>query len=846
MSNEPQADQRITDYVMDEMTDSQRREFETEMTNSSELQRRVSELRETVALLREGLLVEELVAGDRTCDAASVGVTEPSTAGEKVVREQPRRMYARPWLVAIVSSFMILTGISLVPWPKLDHLASSDKSVAGRVTVPEPGAATEIVTQQKQRARSSFDELVDQLETTVPPESYAVRAKEGKTEGFTSGLALDVSQKEEVVFTQPQPVGKKLSAKHGDYDPIELTNEAISTDIAPLHDTGPSVTVGLDPVTRAPRADLDMPSDQSEGLGIPVTGGSDVRAEVATKEQHDYVISEERLADPSPGVPALGMESRLPAHDLLGDLYSPTPERLEELAKHRNQYRSVDPTTVELESKLSIAPGDGAGPDLSGDQFDAIIENEFLHVSDAPLSTFSIDTDTASYSKIRSFIGDHHQLPRPGMVRIEEMVNYFSYNYAGPEPADERPFAAHLATSSCPWNAEHRLVRVALKGRELDVTKRPASNLVFLLDVSGSMDEPNKFPLMVRALKMLTEQLTENDRVAIVVYAGAAGLVLDSTTGDHPQVIEAALDRLRAGGSTNGGEGIALAYQHALDHFIAGGTNRVILCTDGDFNVGTTSTDALVELVVQQAKAGVFLTVLGFGTGNLNDSLLEQISNRGNGNYAFVDSVNEARKVLVEQMASTIVVLAKDVKLQVEFNPNRVASYRLLGYENRVLAARDFNDDTKDAGEIGPGHTVTALYEIVPVALEGKQPSITPSAVDPLKYQQPSKATEAANSDELLTLKLRYKQPTADTSQLESFTLKDNGMTFQEADRDLQFAAAVAAFGMILRDSKFKGNATLPGVLEIAQATIADSDRDVAYRREFVDLVRKAIGIAGR
>jgi Ca-activated chloride channel family protein len=491
-----------------------------------------------------------------------------------------------------------------------------------------------------------------------------------------------------------------------------------------------------------------------------------------------------------------------------------------------------------------VLPGEGSGPGLRGDQFDSIVENEFLHVTDTPLSTFSIDTDTASYSKIRSYLRDFHQMPQPGMVRIEELINYFSYNYAGPD--DERPFAAHLAAASCPWNAEHRLVRVALKGREIDPAKRPASNLVFLLDVSGSMDQPNKFPLMVQALKLLTQQLTENDRVAIVVYAGAAGLVLDSTTGDRPQEIEAALDRLRAGGSTNGGEGITLAYQHALDHFIKGGTNRVILCTDGDFNVGTTSTDALVTLVAEQAKAGVFLTVLGFGTGNLNDALLEQISNRGNGNYAFVDTLKEARKVLVEQIASTMVVLAKDVKIQVEFNPNRVASYRLLGYENRVMAARDFNDDKKDAGEIGPGHTVTALYEIVPVTAEGKNPSAAESALDPLKYQSQSEPTDAALSDELLTLKLRYKAPEADQSQLVSFTLTDTGASFAESDRDLQFAAAVAAFGMVLRDSKFKGNATLPAVLELAQAAYDASDPGSEYRQELIELVRQAMTIVGQ
>jgi Ca-activated chloride channel homolog len=475
----------------------------------------------------------------------------------------------------------------------------------------------------------------------------------------------------------------------------------------------------------------------------------------------------------------------------------------------------------------------GKGAGHGGDRYEPIIENDFLRPSNQPLSTFSIDVDTASYSKVRSYLLNYNQLPPAGAVRIEELINYFPYDYA--PPTDEAPFAAHQSIAICPWNPQHKLVRVALKGREIKQDKRPVSNLVFLLDVSGSMNESAKLPLLKRGIQMLINQLTENDRVAIVVYAGAAGTVLDSTTGDQKSVILGALDRLQAGGSTNGGDGIRLAYKLALDHFITGGVNRVILCTDGDFNVGTTSNDELVQLVAENAKQNIFLSVLGFGMGNLNDSMLELISNRGNGNYAFIDTDSEAKKVLVEQMSGTLITIAKDVKIQVEFNPGRVAAYRLIGYENRVLAAQDFNDDKKDAGEIGAGHCVTALYEIVPAGkkVEGLD------AVDELKYQaQPKSDQPAISSNEILTLKLRYKDPEGDTSKLLTFPLADSNRPFAEADPDFQFAAAVASFGMQLRQSKWAGKTSLDAVLEMAQA--ASKSDEFGYRAEFLQIVRGA------
>lgn len=479
-----------------------------------------------------------------------------------------------------------------------------------------------------------------------------------------------------------------------------------------------------------------------------------------------------------------------------------------------------------------IAPHQGIGPGESGDKYDRIVENQFLSVGSNPLSTFSIDVDTASYSKVRMFLQQENRLPPADAVRIEELINYFDYQYAPPQ--DEAPFAARVDAAGCPWNEQHRLVRIGLKGREMTTRQRPPSNLVFLIDVSGSMSAGNKLPLLKRGLRMLVEQLDRRDRVSIVVYASASGEVLPSTPGDRKAEILFALDRLEAGGSTNGGAGIRLAYQTACDNFIADGVNRVILCTDGDFNVGTTSNSELVRLVEDYAKDKISLSVLGFGIGNHNDSMMEQISNHGDGNYAFIDTLWEARKVLVQEISGTLVTIARDVKIQVEFNPAQVTAYRLIGYENRLLAAEDFNDDQKDAGDIGAGHAVTALYEIVPAGAE----TVAARNVDPLKYQESPELTVAALGDELLTVKLRLKQPDSDKSDLLTFTYSDQRKSFGETDTGFRFASAVASFGMLLRDSKFKGNATFDSVLETASSALGDDPN--GYRIEFLELVRRA------
>jgi Ca-activated chloride channel family protein len=464
--------------------------------------------------------------------------------------------------------------------------------------------------------------------------------------------------------------------------------------------------------------------------------------------------------------------------------------------------------------------------------YDRIRDNPFVTVASAPLSTFSVDVDTASYANVRRFL-KAGRLPPPDAVRIEELLNYFRYDY--PEPRGREPFSITTEVASCPWQPAHRLVLVGLQGRTIPAQDVPPRNLVFLVDVSGSMDEPNKLPLLQTALGMLVDRLRPEDRVAIVVYAGSSGLALPSTSGEDKGRIREALEDLRAGGSTAGGAGIELAYRVAAEHFVEGGVNRVILATDGDFNVGVTSRGDLSRLIEAKRKTGVFLSVLGFGAGNLKDSTMESLADEGNGNYSYIDSPSEARKVLVSEAGGTLVTIAKDVKVQVEFNPRTVGAYRLIGYENRALRAEDFNNDAKDAGEIGAGHSVTALYEVVP-----KGVAVAAGTVDPLKYQQAAPASAASGSGELLTVKLRHQDPEGGASRLQSVSVAD---VAGEPSTGLRFASAVAEFGMLLRGSEHRGRSGWGQVVERAQDALGDDPE--GHRAEFVELARTAAGLAG-
>ena len=476
--------------------------------------------------------------------------------------------------------------------------------------------------------------------------------------------------------------------------------------------------------------------------------------------------------------------------------------------------------------------GKNKQPQLQNNEenYDKVKENGFLTVKEHALSTFSIDVDRAAYTNVRRFINDN-QLPPQDAVRIEEMINYFDYKY--PQPQGSDPLSISTELTDCPWNKDLKLLHVGLQALTIPTENLPASNLVFLIDVSGSMADENKLPLLIESFKLLVKQLREKDKVAIVVYAGASGLVLKPTSGAHKEKIIHALDKLQAGGSTAGGAGIELAYKIATENFIKEGNNRVILATDGDFNVGISSTKELENLITQKRETGIFLSVLGFGMGNYKDAQLETLADKGNGNYGYIDNILEAQKMFVTEFGGTLFTVAKDVKFQLEFNPRLVQAYRLIGYENRLLNDEDFEDDKKDAGDVGSGHTVTALYEIIPTGVK------TDYLKDhkKLKYQE-TKLSPASETQELVTLKLRYKEPTSKKSQLIEKLVFNNPIPFETVSENLKLSASVAEFGLLLRNSDFKGTAKFAHVIETAKKTLVNDNE--GWRAEFIQLVKKA------
>lgn len=529
--------------------------------------------------------------------------------------------------------------------------------------------------------------------------------------------------------------------------------------------------------------------------------------------------------------------------DDMGDLEGGRLQQLkEERSRYLLQYRPIPHLTAKDPTQQ---PGTA--------RYARIVENPFVTVASQPLSTFSIDVDTASYANVRRFL-NAGTLPPPDAVRLEELINYFPYDYE--QPGKDEPFSVRVDMAEAPWSPQHRLARVAIKGRDVG-TERPAANFVFLVDVSGSMSPPERLPLVKQSLEMLTEQLREDDHVSIVTYAGSCAVALESTAGKNKATILGVIRGLHSGGSTNGESGINMAYEQAAANFVKGGINRVILCTDGDFNVGVSSPHQLEKLIKEKAKGGTFLSVLGFGTDNLQDRTMMTLADHGNGNYAYIDSLGEARKVLVEQMLGTLITIAKDVKIQVEFNPAQVASYRLIGYEKRLLAAKDFNNDKKDAGEIGAGHTITALYEIIPAGLPLANGAL--AEVDTLRYQ-PKKPAESKElpamgvkpplekmegiNDETMTVKLRYKEPDGQLSKLIEHPVHDGKKTLKDAPRDFRFATAVAGFGMLLRDSEHAEDFTFDAVRQLALS--GKGEDALGYRGEFVQLVDKARGVKGR
>lgn len=477
-----------------------------------------------------------------------------------------------------------------------------------------------------------------------------------------------------------------------------------------------------------------------------------------------------------------------------------------------------------------VSPDSLAGENFNTEDYDRIVENAFLSPLNAPLSTFSIDVDAASYANVRRFL-NQSQLPPKDAIRTEELINYFHYDY--PQATEKVPFSVTTELSDCPWNTGHQLVHIGLQGTKVPTENLPPSNLVFLMDVSGSMDEPNKLPLLKSAFRLLVEELRPEDKVSMVVYAGAAGVVLEPTSGKNKKEILDALERLEAGGSTAGGEGIELAYELAEKNFVKNGNNRVIMASDGDFNVGPSSDAELERMIEKKRDKGVFLTVLGFGMGNYKDNKMETLADKGNGNYAYIDNILEAKKTLVTEFGGTLFTIAKDVKIQVEFNPTQVKAYRLIGYENRVMAAEDFNDDKKDAGELGSGHTVTALYELIPASSDEEIPN-----VDKLKYQTTEVTSTAKNTDEVMTVKLRYKLPKETESKLLSYTVDNDVAPLASTSDNFRWSAAVAEFCLLLRDSQYKADADFEQVRDLAKGALGEDEE--GYRTEFLQLIRLA------
>ena len=816
-------DPRLTAYALGELPDpADRAHVEALLAASPEARAELADIRSLTATL--------------TAEYEQDRLATPPPAN--VVRlPEPRRAWVRPMLA--MAAMLLLGGLAFFMLPVFHSVQVKGQRERSAVFSASEGLQPH--TSGKSESSSSKGQLAEQSSTKNGGRELALAATTPPPAAVPSAPLLAQTQ----------------------LPTLELKDGRRVDDFA-----GTAAPAPAPPVTKqfafngAPTVTLDQNrADASGGRDRLLAPGSardkSERGDILDKRYSGVTASSapETFAGDVSQPPGPAKAKLAPPSDALRPTF-PTSSLVATRRAIQSEPESYDDTsrTTETSKPSFVSTIDGKaarlGDALNTAAYDHVTETPFLTAKENPLSTFSVDVDTASYSIVRRFI-EQGSLPPAGAVRIEEMLNYFPYDYAPPESGDERPFAIHLEGAACPWNPDHRLVRVALKGREIEQDKRPPSNLVFLLDVSGSMEPRERLPLIKESLRLLVERLTDNDRVAIVVYAGNSGLVLPSTNGTHKDTILRALDHLEAGGSTNGASGIKLAYKVAQENFLKGGTNRVILATDGDFNVGTTSQGELVRLIEKEAKGGVFLSVLGVGTDNLRDSTMQKLADHGNGNYAYLDRIEEGKKVLVEQMSGTLVTIAKDVKIQVEFNPAAVNSYRLIGYEKRLLRKEDFNDDRVDAGEIGAGHSVTALYEVVPL---GQTEAGSAPGVDTLKYQAtpaasaPVRATVSPVSDrELLTVKIRHKAPDSTTSERSyEAAFVDHGTVadYANASPDFKFAAAVATFGLVLRDSPYKGNATLGAAIELAQESKGTDA--TGYRAGFIEMARRAREISAR
>lgn len=789
--NPPWDDQRITAYVMNELTGEDKASFETEMNENETLANAVAEAREVTAKLSGfyASIPEEQLDANRL--AVLSGESEP------VMKHTTSSFRLVKLFVVAASIVFVLAFLAYPAFKDSRQTARLDgrlSETAALLVEEEHAPPRDVAAPFESSPRPARAEMVKQTEVAPASELTPATIDAIRSRNVEYGKARDEQTSVKLQANTDIDIARRAMAmSESKREARQYFREDSPTPFAAPMPMGEAKS----PQPSAPGSNVVLSKESSEALA----GG--------------FALPTDAIKSQARGAQSRGRAAGEVVEDLLDMLESD-----------------------DLDQDLG----------MGGDKYDRIVENTFKRVAKHPYSTLSIDVDTASYSKVRMSLRGN-RLPQPDAVRIEEMLNYFEYDYSQKVPgtvSDETkrsdPFVAGMAVADCPWTPGNRLVRVGLQAIELEKKERPQCNLVFLIDTSGSMRASNKLPLVIDGMKLLLKELRPDDRVAIVVYAGSAGLVLDSTPAKKKKKIINALSKLQSGGSTNGGAGLRLAYETARENFSKKGVNRVILCSDGDFNVGMTGTDELVREAKSQAKSGVDLTVLGFGMGNHNDAMMERISNDAEGNYGFIDSIAEAKKVLVDQLTGTLVTVAKDVKIQIKFNPALVSSYRLIGYENRVLAKKDFDDDKKDAGEIGAGHRVTALYEVVP---KGKLPAAitpadNPSVLQPNDNADPEEETELDTFSEtqLLSLRLRYKPPQGEKSTLMTRALLDEGQSFDDADADFRFAAAVAGFGMQLRNSEYAGQWTYDDVIEVARS--AKGSDPHGLRAEMVELAEKA------
>jgi Ca-activated chloride channel family protein len=824
-------DPRLTAYALGELDDeTERAALEAHLKTDPEASRFVDEIRATAELLTKQLRAE---AGPALADSHRKAIDE-------MLKPRPRVPFYAYGIAA--SLFLALTvGLLL---PTIQSARESSRRTSGTVAMapldvriwersPTPDATRPMRGMELADARRPETEaaLVEGLRSQDAPESPPTP--------LAAGEALS-DRLETFAFKEAETAGKPVESRLGTVAAITTRSpKAAPPAAAPargieslaLRARRATREAIVAPATGDALADGSVRFNKKGGMrggggGLPGGAPQQLEARAYHNENRFGRLAEKGQAAPTPVAALAEVAGAVPVEEEQVRLQA------ESLVKARKDV--ADNFGIEPAQQPPPAPMPPA--EFNREAFNPIVENDFIRVLEEPQSTFSIDVDTASYAIVRRYLMDQSILPPRDAVRIEELVNYFKYDY--PQPKGDDPFSVNVEIARCPWNADHRLARIGLKGREIEQARRPSSNIVFLVDVSGSMNEPDKLPLLKDGLRMLANELGENDRVAIVVYAGSEGLALDSTNGQKKAEILRVIDEMRPGGSTHASAGIQLAYDIAGRNFIPGGVNRVILATDGDFNVGVTDDGALQTLIAEKAKSKVFLTVLGFGRGNLQDAKMEGLADKGNGNYHYIDTPREAHKVLVEEAGGNLVTIAKDVKIQVNFNPVKVGAYRLLGYENRKLANQDFKDDTKDAGEIGAGHTVTALYELVPAGRESKI-----AAADRPKFVKPAEPADP-DAKESFQVSLRFKKPEGDVSEQRDYPVTDEGRDYAQATDDFKFAAAVTSFGLVLRDSKYKAEANLDATLELAEAS-KGSDPG-GYRAEFLEIVRKAKALTPR